>query len=283
MGYIYWIASYPKSGNTWIRSFLHNLVTYPEPASINDLQAFAPDEANAVAYDRFLTISGPERTLGDYAAVRPQVQAAIAALAPSFVFVKTHHRLGIHLGTPTINMAVTAGAIYAVRNPLDVVVSYSEFLQTGIDVAISTMQEPGFMFAGSTNGPYQACGSWNEHVGSWTVRPHDRIHVVRYEDMLEAPFEAFSGIARFLHANASDDQIAAAISGSSFSELQAEEDRVGFRERPNITRKFFRAGQKDQWKTQLSPDQVRRVLQANGPLMQRFGYFDEAAEFLERS
>ncbi len=282
MGYIYWIASYPKSGNTWIRSFLHHLVSYPASANINDLQSFAPDEANVIAYDRFLTKSGPERTLRDYAAVRPQVQAGMASLVPGFVFVKTHHRLGIHLGTPTINMAVTAGAIYVVRNPLDVVVSYSEFLQTGIDAAIDTMQESGYMFAGMKNGPYQVCGSWNENVSSWTDKQHDRLHVVRYEDMLDMPFETFSGITRFLQLDAADEQISGAIEGASFRQLQAQEAQLGFQERPNVTKKFFRVGEKDQWRTRLSREQIERIVDANGPLMQRFGYFEDAVEVLNR-
>src|SRR5262249_22989849 len=115
-------------------------------------------------------------------------------------------------------------------------------------------------------------GSWSQHVLSWTRKPHRAIYVMRYEDMLAEPQKAFGGLARHLLFRPSDAQLADAIHRSSFGRLREQEEKDGLRERPEKAERFFREGRTGQRKDVLTPQQVQRIVNANGEQMQRFGY-----------
>jgi hypothetical protein len=115
-------------------------------------------------------------------------------------------------------------------------------------------------------------GSWSQHVLSWTRKPHPAIYVMRYEDMLDEPQKTFGALARHLLFNPTDEQLAEAIDRSSFARLREQEEKDGFRERPEKAERFFREGRAGQWKDVLTPAQVQRIVDAHGEQMQRFGY-----------
>src|SRR5262249_9567110 len=137
MGNIVWLASYPKSGNTWLRAFLANLIANrPAPVPLAELPQYGALEADPDLYSRIAGRSSIELDFDQLCALRPQVHAAIAAAAPRTVFVKTHSLAGAHAGVPLLTPAVSAGAICVVRNPLDVVISMSHHFGIGLDAAI---------------------------------------------------------------------------------------------------------------------------------------------------
>lgn len=274
MGYIYWVASYPKSGNTWMRTFINNLVSSSdEERSINRLSEIAPDEVSGRFYQPFLSRPIAEASLEELAAVRPQVHQAIAEAVEGFAFLKTHSVLANHLGTPTISPAATAGAIYIVRNPLDVVVSYSKFRNLTIDETIRMVNARGRILPRPKEHSYTPCGSWAENVRSWTSRRHDRLLVLRYEDMIDDPRTAFGAVARLLRIDATHEQVEDAIERASFERLKAQERQDGFRERPRQTEQFFREGAAGQWRRELTPAQVQEVVLPNKSLMVDLGYW----------
>ncbi len=274
MGYIYWVASYPKSGNTWMRAFLTNLVSPTEETSgINHLSEVAPEEHFGLFYQPFLTKPLAEARLEELAAIRPLVHQAIADAVEGFIFLKTHSMLARHLGTPTISPAATAGAIYIVRNPLDVVVSYSKFRNLTIDETIGIVNRRGFIMPKPRMHSYVPSGSWAENVRSWTKRRHDRLLVLRYEDMLEDPAAAFGAVARLLRIDATAEAIERAIQSASFDRLKGEEQQGGFAERPPWTKQFFRSGTAGQWREELTPAQIREIALPNKSLMVEFGYW----------
>ena len=117
---IIWIASYPKSGNTWTRALLHNLIgtMYGEsdgPQSINKMTKFTSWEISAKLYEKYLGKPAKEADRAEIAAVRPKVQAQIADRGDGLALIKTHNALVVDRGVPTINFCVTSGAIYIVR------------------------------------------------------------------------------------------------------------------------------------------------------------------------
>lgn len=285
MGHIYWIASYPKSGNTWMRAFLGNLVGADgEAGNINRLGEIAPDENLGKFYQPFLRGPIASAELAELAAARPRVHQAIANSIEGFGFLKTHSVLARHLGTATISPPATAGAVYIVRNPLDVAVSYSRFRNWSIEETTRIVNMRGRLMPRSPRNSYVLCGSWAENVRSWTRQRHDRLLVVRYEDMLGHPETTFGAVARLLKIDASARQIETAWKRSSFKALQAEEQRLGFVERPPGAEVFFREGRSNQWRDALTPDQVLAIALPNKAIMQDFGYWtpqiDEYAEQL---
>ncbi len=276
---IVWLASYPRSGNTWTRSFVHNLARViggeSDAQSINALTRFSLWEIAKPLYTDALGFEPTDAHRREIAGVRHLVQQRIADAFEGLVFVKTHHALVTDRGHTTINFAVTSGAIYIVRNPLDVAISYAHHRGGSIDDAIDAMAQQGFETPVAGDGVHEVYGSWSEHVLSWTRKPHPAIYVMRYEDMLAEPARTFGGLARHLLLDATPEQVGDAIERSSFERLQEQEKKEGFIEKPKVAAPFFREGRTGQWKDVLTRRQVDRVVADHGEQMARFGYLPQ--------
>jgi hypothetical protein len=275
MGQVYWVASYPKSGNTWVRAFLTTLVLGDlEPNYLDKVGLVAPNDNGGLYFQRFLRVPINLASFQELATARPLAHRAIAADSKGFVFLKTHSMVVRHFGTPTITPDITAGAIYIIRNPLDVVVSYSEFRRRTIDETIQLLNESRRVLPRPVFASYQVSGSWSENVDSWTRRENKDLMVLRYEDMLLDPKKAFQRLVSFIGIQVREDEISRAIERTSFGALKAIELRNGFKERPSSTETFFRAGSSGQWRERLSRKQIAQVIRPNAAQMQRFGYWE---------
>ncbi|HEY7688255.1 MAG TPA: sulfotransferase domain-containing protein [Dongiaceae bacterium] len=273
MGKIIWLASFPKSGNTWLRAFLHNLLRNPNEAyDINKLADFTKGDAQMAWYNLIDKRPGSEITKDEVAAMRPQVHRLMMQSRPDSVFIKTHNKLVEDRGTPMITMEHTAGAIYIIRNPLDVTLSFADHYALTIDETIKTMATPGLHTENSDRYCYEIYGSWSEHVASWTPSAHPGLHVMRYEDMLESPLKAFGGVLKFLGLNVQRERLDRAIKQSSFRVLQEQEKRQGFVEKTAVAERFFREGKAGQWKRKMTREQIDAVVAAHREQMTRFGY-----------
>jgi hypothetical protein len=272
MGAIIWLASYPKSGNTWMRAFLHNLLLNPkEPVSINTVTRFCLGEAAAAHFNQFDPRPLSQLTDQEVAQLRPKVHGLLTRAYPDSVFVKTHNYLGDHEGVPLVTMEYTAGAIYIVRNPLDVAISFAHHFGLDLAEAIEQLANPRIGTATTDRNAQQVYGSWCLNVRSWTQQRIPVLHVVRYEDMTGRPLEAFGAVARFLGLNPPKERLEKAIEYSSFQVLKTQEDETGFVERTEHSR-FFRQGRVGQWKEALSEDQVGKIVSDHREQMERFGY-----------
>jgi hypothetical protein len=275
---IVWIASYPKSGNTWTRAFLHNLTRILNgehgEQDINEMARFSTWDLDKRRYAHFLGFEPDNEThRKEIAATRHAVHQQIADSAEGLIFIKTHNCLVVDRGHTTINFAVTAGAVYVVRNPLDAAVSYAHHSGISIDQSIDHLGLTDVESAGRDYAIYEVLGSWSQHVWSWTRNQNAALHVMRYEDMLSDPERAFGALARHLLLNPTGRQLAEAIELSSFERLKAQEKQKGFRERPpNADQEFFREGRAGQWKEVLTAEQIDRIVRDHGEQMQRFGY-----------
>ncbi len=274
MGKIIWLASYPKSGNTWMRTFLHNLLRDPtEGYDINKINDFSFSDSTIEIYKPFLTKSWDEWTIGEIANTRWQAQRYVCSLRLDDTFVKTHNALIEYMDKPLIYPEFTAGAIYIVRNPLDVVISLSHHYVVPIDDAITILNNPDNGTAGDSRMVYEIHRSWDLHVESWTNRVVPGMMVVRYEDMLAQPRQTFGKVTKFLGVKPTAERLQRAIANSSFDKLRSQEDEKGFVERPANAERFFRVGKADQWRGLLTPEQIERVVEANKISMKKFGYW----------
>lgn len=282
---ILWLASYPKSGNTWTRNFLHNLLNILEgtasgPQNINAMSEFTAWEISAKRYEKHLAKPPKECTREEIAAARPKVQQDIAENTDGLALVKTHHALIADHGFPTINFAVTSGAVYIVRNPLDVAISFAHHMNRTIDEAIEEMACENLETPVGDTAVHEVYSSWSTHVKSWTRAPHRAIYIMRYENMLADPFQVFGGLARHLLMRPADEQLKLAIERSSFEVLKQQETEGGFLEKPPNAQRFFREGKAGQWREGLTRRQVRRIVRDHHVQMKRFGYLTEELEQL---
>ncbi|HEX7325541.1 MAG TPA: sulfotransferase domain-containing protein, partial [Rhodanobacteraceae bacterium] len=168
MGSIVWLASYPKSGNTWLRAFLANLIAnQAEPLRPDQIRDYTDAEARA---DRFTELAGRPNTELDIdaiAALRPEVQTLIAQRAQGTRLLMTHNFGGTFEGHPTVNWQVTAGAIYVVRNPLDVAVSMTHHFGLTFDEAIDRLGDDRVASVNDNLFVSHIIGSWSTHVRCW--------------------------------------------------------------------------------------------------------------------
>ena len=274
MGAIIWLASYPKSGNTWMRSFLHNMLTNAkEPIPIDNLTLFCIGESNGAHYAARAKKPFDELTEEDVVKLRPLVHRDFTRASPDSVFVKTHNYLGTFYDQPIHNMDVTAGAIYIVRNPLDVVLSVRHHYSTDIDEAIRRMGTLGIGTKMGGGHVPEIHSSWSHNVASWTMEPSPQKLVLRYEDLLNEPQKYFKQTCNFLGLNPPQERLDRAIRFSSFKVLKEQEEKEGFKERPpNATANFFREGRAEQWREELTPEQIKRIISDHREQMERFNY-----------
>ena len=273
MGALIWLASYPKSGNTWLRSFLCNLlIDAPEPADINKLANFCLGESLRVWYEPHAAAPLETLNAAELARLRPIGQADMMKAFDDSVFVKTHNYLGSWAGTPLHNMDVTAGGIYVLRNPLDVALSAHHHFNLTLDDTIAMMARPSAgTLLSATNIP-EVYTDWSGHVRSWTAQPTPQLLVLRYEDLAADPLKHFGIVASFLGLQVSDERLGRAVAHSSFAVLKKQEQEKGFLERPENAKSFFREGRAEQWRDALTPDQIRRIVDDHRLQMQRFSY-----------
>lgn len=275
MGNIVWLAAYPKSGNTWLRAFIYNLIERPDkPGRIAVLPDYFESESDPRWYLPLLGGRAPANCSGEeIIALKSEVHRQIAASrARGSIFTKTHNRWGDYNGHALHNVAVMAGAIYLVRNPLDVVLSTADHFGLSIDAAIDFMANEDTATPSNMENVVSYLGSWSSHVASWSRLSHQQILVLRYEDMLDKPLKPFGQVARLLGMGKEKNAIKRAIRFSSFAELKKQEVRSGFIERSPNSSAFFRAGRKNQWVDGLSDEQVARMVEVHREQMQRFNY-----------
>lgn len=273
MGNIVWLASYPKSGNTWVRAFLANLVANrADPVPLDELARYAEDEANPELFSMLAGKPSTQLDIGEIAELRPQVHAAIAQRAQGTRFVKTHNMAGSFDGHPLHNWQVSAGAVCVVRNPLDVAVSMTHHFGLTIDEAIERLGDENVATVNDALFVSQVLGSWSMHVKGWADMANASVLVLRYEDLLDKPAKQFAKIAKLVGLGQDRNRVERAMKHAGFQSLSSMEKKHGFVEASDKGARFFRQGRVNEWREALGREQVQRVIDAHREQMQRFGY-----------
>ena len=280
MNGIIWLASYPKSGNTWFRVFLTNLLRDADtPASINELERTPIASARGV-FNNLMGFDASDLTPDEIDRLRPELYIHLAETATEPLFMKIHDAYkDVADSTPLIPYTASKGALYFIRNPLDVAVSFAHHNGSDCDIAISTMADEAFAFCCKLNKLHsqlrQKLLSWSGHVRSWVDNAPFPVCVVRYEDMKTKPLETFQKAVRFAGLPHSLDQIQKAIDFSAFDVVQQQEASEGFQENSTSPSRFFRKGLIGSWREELSENQVQRIMRDHRDVMHRFGYLEE--------
>ncbi|MEM6482540.1 MAG: sulfotransferase domain-containing protein [Pseudomonadota bacterium] len=267
---IIWLASYPKSGNTWVRSLLAHYFMPPGQApDINNLRRFTTADVRQDFYDLAAGRPFIGSSIEDWLKVRPEALRLIAKSKQGKHFVKTHCSPIIVQNTHIILPEVTAGAIYVLRNPFDVVPSFARHTSASIDDAIERMCNTE-TFMGTDTGIYDILGRWDDHITRWTSAPGLPIHVVRYEDLLGKPAQAMQDLLKFLSIKPESPKIARAVKATRFETMKKQEEKDGFHERPAHMESFFTRGKAGGWRDDLTPAQVGRIRDEFAPVLQKY-------------
>jgi aryl sulfotransferase len=278
MGDILWLASYPKSGNTWMRILLSNYLGDSEqPADINALEGDGISSSRDL-FDGSVGVRSASLPDGTVERLRPEVYRYAARSVSSTIRVKAHdayHR--VPGGEPLFPADVSRGAVYLVRDPRDVAVSQSHHAGRPVEAAVARLNDPAGALAAKHRVAQlpQRMGSWSDHVRSWADQTELPVHVVRYEDLLADTAAELAAVLTFAGHEPDPDRLRHAVEASSMPRLQAQEEAASFRERPRRnTGRFFRRGVAGGWRDDLAPELARAVEDAHRDVMVRFGYLE---------
>jgi aryl sulfotransferase len=275
---IVWLASFPKSGNTWFRIFLANLAAGEAgPADINELDRRGGIASSRHEFEAVTLLDSALVSHEDIDRLRPAVHALAAAKAREQRWIKVHDAYTLNAdGEPVLGRCTALAAVYLVRDPRDVAVSLAHHTNTTIDAAIELMNAEDGALCRGRKGPAtqlrQQLLGWSGHAASWLGQTDTPIHLMRYEDMRADPARAFAAALGFVERPATSEEISRAIRHSDFGELQRQEEEKGFAERASRGAPFFRAGQVGGWKEALTTAQTRRIEDVHAPMMRQLGY-----------
>jgi hypothetical protein len=277
---ILWLASYPKSGNTWMRVFLANLILdEPEPLALRRINEVCSSEPNEVWFKPFAKGAVSELSEKRVAQLRERAQERAVSLNKNIMPMKTHSLLGKDHSFQTISVKATIGVIYIVRDPRDVAISAADHYGLTLDQAIEMMADKKARGRGTPGTTvHELMGSWSDHVRSWTRWKHTPLIVLRYEDMLADALGQLGMVARKLGITGDEARIRRAVEFSSFKSLQAQEAQSGFIEKSLHSQRFFRAGRAGGWREKLTPAQAAAIERHHAEQMRRFGYLPPAAQ-----
>lgn len=289
-----WLASYPKSGNTWFRILVANLWSKSDaPVDINLIDSTDSIASGRNRFDQQTLIDSTLLTSDEIDRLRPATYAYAASGEtlpnpddPCFPvrFVKTHDAYTLNDGGEPIMAGArgAAGAILFVRDPRDVATSFANHMHCTIDVAIDRMGDRDFCFAAAVDRLdrqfRQRLLGWSGFAESWLDQRDIPIHMVRYEDMLADTAAVTLAALRFAGVETDPLRLERAIAFASIDELQRQEAESGFREAPHNVGRFFRRGIAGGWHDDLTHDQIARIECDHGTMMDRLGYSRSATE-----
>ena len=270
-----WLASYPKCGNTWLRSFL---TAYGHVDAQVDLNAMdSTIAASRLRLDAALGIETVDLLPHEIRELLPIGLREWAHTPNTPRFVKVHDASGLTRdGKPLFPQDVTHGVIHLVRDPRDIVISLRHHRGSTLDATIQRLNDPQEWVAKGHRGigaqVPQYLGDWTTHTRSWLESPLRRL-TLRYEDMLAKPLDCFRQVVEFCGLPLDEAHLTQAVSATSFASLKAKELAEGFRERPaDASAPFFREGRAGGWKDVLSVAQIDAIVTTHGDMMRHFGY-----------
>jgi hypothetical protein len=264
---ILWIASYPKSGNTWLRTLL-SAYYYSNDGAYNqnllkNIGQF-PEKRFFEDFDH-----NPE-IVGDTTRFWIKAQEKINK-DKKFKFFKTHNIFGAVNNHKFTNKENTAGCIYIVRDPRNIITSLKNHYELDDEGALKWMtNEKKFIYDVHKVKQYgysdfQFISSWATNYKSWKIQKEIPIKIIRYEDLLKETFVVFKDIVEFINktlnikAKIDKKKLKNSVQSTFFDKLKKEEKNKGFVEAvPSIEDKkkipFFYLGPDNDWRKILSKD-----------------------------
>ena len=264
---IIWLASYPKSGNTWIRSFLYSLLfSKDNTVNLNELSII--DQYPTKKY-----FKGHLTNYSDFVQISKKWDITQQEINKDkkIRFFKTHHYLCNINGYKFIELHNTLGVIHIVRDPRNIITSVKNHysLNSYID-ALNFLKDENHCIDVENKSHENIdkkdilntlISSWSNNYKSWKAFPKNNL-LVKYEDLVHNPFKTFNKIVLFLEIllkiKIDKTKIKKAIEENSFEKLKKIEEKYGFKEsvtdKKNTSKKFFFLGPENNWENLLPVD-----------------------------
>ena len=278
---IIWISSYPKSGNTWVRSIISSLI-YSNDGFFNfELLKKIPQFPKKKYFENFTEKFQNIHELKKYWIASQN----LINLDEKIKFFKTHHincKIGDYAFTDRKN---TLGTIYVVRDPRNLINSFTNHYRIDKNSAKKFISSPQSVSGAigkmnKQNNIFTILGSWKDHYISWT-RKNSNLLILKYEDLLLDPYKEIDRIIKFLenliNFKHNEQKIKNIINSTSFEVLKKMEIDQGFEEAASDKTSlkkvnFFNLGKDNKWEQYLKKDEIDYLIDEFGYEMKELGY-----------
>ena len=279
---IIWIASYPKSGNTWLRALLASYYFTNEGSFflslLDKIDAFPSDKFFKEYNDEFSKVEDTSKYwLKEQEKINKKNKITL---------LKTHSAICKINGNSFTNKENSIGAIYIVRDPRNVITSISNHYQISIEDAFQFMKDEKRGIINKKDGRYlgfQAVWSWSINQKTWVENNLFPVLVIKYEDLLNETYNTFRKVIEFINKISNSSKTfnkskgKNSIKNTSFEKLQRMENDHGFAEAVNKKGtnkkiKFFNLGQKNNYKNLLSQDLIIKMNEFYKEELIKFNY-----------
>ena len=268
---IIWISSFPKSGNTYVRCFLaHYMFGNNKKFDfklIENIRKFeSKDVINEVVDSKNILTS----EFSHYKHFIDLQKKLIKKFDQKELIYKTHHFFGEVNNHQFTNKETTLLFIYLIRDPREVLVSYANHSSMPIDELIDSFVEENSMLKFEMN----ALINWRLHYKSWKSFSSVPSMFVKFEDLIDRPYEIFEKLINFLskyiNIKFEEKKFKQSIEYTKFNNLKSLEKLVGFKEAKKNN--FFNTGKKNTWEEILTKNHINKIEEAFHLEMKELGY-----------
>ena len=269
---IFWIASYPKSGNTWLRALLSSYF-YSEDGNYNEKNLKKIDQFPQKKY--FTDFNYDKNLVTGTSKFWIKAQERINS-DKKIKFFKTHNIFGAINNDNFTDSRNSIGALYIVRDPRNVFSSIKNHYELDNDQALNWMQsEKNYIydvhkFKEDGYSDFQFISSWNTNYKSWKIQKKIPIKIVKYEDLLNETYYTFRDVIEFVNKTINSshkiikNKLKNSINSTTFDKLKNSEKKNGFSESV-ISKKgdkkvpFFFLGPNNDW-NKILDDETKNKL-----------------------
>ena len=269
---IFWIASYPKSGNTWLRALISSYY-YTQDGKYN--QSIIKKIGQFPEKRHFVSFDYNKEVVTDTTKYWLKAQEKINT-DRKLKFFKTHNAFGALNNNHFTDNKNSIGAIYIIRDPRNVITSIMNHYELSNEQAIKWMiKENNYIydvsrFTEDGYSDFQFISSWNTNYKSWITQKKIPIKFIKYEDLLNQTFTVFKDIINFINATTRNnekikiDKLKNSVNSTFFDKLKDLENKNGFSEaitskKNNKKIPFFNLGPKNDWRKILDKNSIDKL------------------------
>lgn len=275
---IMWLASYPKSGNTWMRALLSSYIFEKHHkkdtdvfSKIKSIRSFPVKQAFNGIVDEEMLKKNKFEVFKHFIKAQEKINKD-----PKLHIIKTHNFCGAVNGNFFTNKENTIGSIYMVRDPRSVAVSWAHHANISYEESVNLMLDDKRI---ATHDEYypEARLSWKTNLLSWLNLPSPKL-LIKYEDLLKETTNVLKTTIKFINPfignkiKIDEEKILKVVEECKFENLKNLENEKGFIEKLSSENNFFRKGQSSEWEEALPTELVKKLEQNFSKEMIKLGY-----------
>ena len=282
-----WLASYPKSGNTLVRSMLAAYFFSKDGVYNFDLLKNIKQFPNITLFENLgIDIRNEKEVIKNYIKVQESFNKK-----KSIQFCKTHSYLfNFYNKYPFTNLDNTLGVIYIVRDPRNVITSLTHHYDLTYEEAYSHMVDENSSLLETSHeldhSNFTFLNSWSNHYKSWKNNKKFKTLFIKYEDLEKDKENVFEKVVTFINnlngkdTNLNEKKFLNSIKSTNFSNLKNKELNEGFDEKVSSKKtgkviNFFNLGFNNRWQKLLPSDIKEKISKEFEKELKELNYFYE--------